>query len=74
MDLDVEDLVNSPGAPGNVLSPAKRTKWDVGQPVGQTGATAALTLEQLTTQLALAMGPVTGGLQDMQKRVAEVYE
>ena len=71
VDLDVEDLVNSPGAQGNVTSPAKRTKWDVEEPL-IVAPPQALTLEQLTAQLTAALGPITGGLQDMQRRVASM--
>ena len=71
VDADVDDLRNAPSAPGNVDSPTKRTRWDI---QGPAATAPALTLEQRTAQLATALAPITGGLQDMQKRVANIEE
>ena len=71
VDADVDDLRNAPSAPGNVDSPTKRTRWDI---QGPAATAPALALEQRTAQLATALAPITGGLQDMQKRVANIEE
>ena len=64
----------------NQDSPSKRTRWDVQAPPahGQTGASQAplagapITLEQLTAQLAAALTPVTGGMQELTQRLVRM--
>ena len=70
IEVDIDDLRNAPTTETNRDSPTKRTKWDVreAQPAAPPGT--ALTVEQLTTRLAAALAPVTGGLQEMQRRMS----
>ena len=71
IEVDIDELQNAPTTRTNADSPTKRTKWDI-QPT--VTSAPALTLDQLTAQLATAPAPVTGGLQDMQKRIAHIEE
>ena len=80
-DDDVEGLQNKPGTVANGDSPSKRTRWDVGGPAApvtggafmtMSGGAVPLTLEQLTAQLSAALAPVTGGMRDLQHRIASM--
>ena len=72
IDTDVEDLQNRPSTATNGDSPSKRTRWDVGAPAAPVPGPASITLEQLTAQLAATMAPVTGGMRQLQDRIASM--